>query len=748
MPLADGNTTDGIGEALTITDIAKRADVGVSAVSNWRKRYADFPQSTMASGQELFASDEIAHWLGKRKIARNGLRPDEAPGTTYGDRFIRNGVTPIPGAQMKPSPGHAMGNFGWTSQLWQIMDLLRTDLEAPAALDFILAMLHIRTSNREVWHVITREHSWAAVDRILHEALFWEHEVPLFVIPVPDLSGQQQLLRAVRLFEEIDLDSVGPAALFDALLERVNRGLGRHGGYYTPPSVVRCMVEILDPKSTNTVFDPFCGSGELLVAAVEHGAGSVSGQAMNGRSLRMARFNLSMHDSEGELQISGHELKNEALADEQYDIVLSNPPFNMTLPDDIDRYPWPFEVPTKRASSFVWLQIAVNKLKPGGRACVLMPNGALFAGGLKAEIRRKVVDAGMVEAIIALPAGLFADTGIAVSLWLIRRPWPDDPAPSEVLFMDAASMGATNEHAQRFLLEGEIEKIVHEYRDWRDLGGSNDFGRSPKFARAARIEEVQRNDYDLQPQRYLSKEGIRGALSSTSAARLESLQLELDELTAQAKRSRSDADDLIKALRDQNTRDWREVFLGEVCNIQAGPGAVDRKRGITVHGWTPLVLPRNIKRGLLGHEDLDTVGPEISAKLAKYKLQSGDIVCARSGTLGRHGLVREEEAGWFLGPSCMRLRPAGDEIVPEFLVHYMNSSEVQLWIESESRSTVIPHISAARLRELVIPLPSVAEQRDIAAMMDLINVNIEQYRRGVSAMESLSELIFPSLFRS
>ena len=118
-------------------------------------------------------------------------------------------------------------------------------------------------------------------------------------------------------------------------------------------------------------------------------------------------------------------------------------------------------------------------------------------------------------------------------------------------------------------------------------------------------------------------------------------------------------------------------------------------------------------------------GP-ISVKLVNYRLRQGDIICVRSGTLGRRGLVRDAEDGWLLGPSCMRLRPDSSEVVPEYLVHYLNSPEVHMWITSESRgSTAIPHISAATLRGLLIPLPSVTVQRDIAATMDSINVHIQ-----------------------
>lgn len=190
---------------------------------------------------------------------------------------------------------------------------------------------------------------------------------------------------------------------------------------------------------------------------------------------------------------------------------------------------------------------------------------------------------------------------------------------------------------------------------------------------------------------------------------------------------------------------WREVTLGEICDIKVGPGAVDRERGLTVPGWAPLLLPRNIKRGILDHEELDTVDPKISAKLASYTLRLGDIVCARSGTLGRHGLVREEEDGWLLGPSCMRLRPTSNDALPEYLVHYMNSPAAHKWILSKAGGSVIPNIASSRLRELVILLPPVPLQREIVTTLDSINTQIQQYERGASTMHTLRDLVLPAL---
>ncbi|MFE0021477.1 N-6 DNA methylase [Amycolatopsis sp. NPDC059021] len=729
---------------VTLTDIAELAGVNVSAASNWRKRHADFPRPNTVSGQEFFAADEVADWLSRRRIARNSLRPDESHGTTYGDRFLRGTDMFAWGSQARQAQARAEVRHDWTSQLWHIMNLLRNDLEPVSAFDFIMAMLYLRTTDRERWREFAQQPSPETANRILRDIRLPGYDVPLVTTADLDFSGKQQLVEAVRLFDEVDLDKVGSASMFDVLLEGMNRDLGRHGGHFTPPSVVRFMLDVLGPQSTDTVYDPSCGSGELLVAATQRGVGSMSGQAMNGRSLRMTLLNMSMHSSEAKLRLGGPEVAQGAFAGRKFDVVLSNPPFGITLPDSVEQDKWPFGVPTKRAGEFAWLQLAVLALKPGGRGGVLMPNGTLFSRGANADIRRAMVDNGVVEGIVGLPAGLFAATGIPVSLWLLRRPKLGESSPSEILIIDASGLGATSARAQRVLRESDSAKIVRQYQSWCDFGRSGNFDLSVGFARSVGIEEIRRNEYDLQPSRY-----VRGKDDSTySLTKLKSLQQELAELAMRTEHVRGDVDAHLAALVGYNLTEWRPVPLGGICEVQAGPNEVDRERGVTMEGWTRLVLPRNIKRGHLSHEELDTVSPEESIRLAKYGLRSGDIVCPRSGTLGRHSLVREAESGWLLGPSCMRLRPRGNDIVSEYLVHFLNSSAVHEWVISQSRHTAIPYIRTATVRNLVVPLPPVEVQRAVIDSMESINVHIEQHQRAILTTQSLRDVVFSSLTQS
>jgi type I restriction enzyme M protein len=736
------------GKSLTLTDIASSAEVRVSAVSNWRKRHPDFPQSAVAAGRELFAEDEVALWLGKRKIPRNGLQHDEEPGTTYRDRFARNRSTSVPVPQAVPSTLQGDAPSDWMSRLWQIMSRLRSDLEFVAALDFLLVMLYVRAVDPDLWRAASAQGSWSAVDGILRDGLLWNPNVPPLPAVASDSFGGRQLMEAIKAIGEIDLDSAGLVALFDALMERVNRDLGRHGGHFTPSSVVRCVAGLLNPQSGDSVYDPSCGSGELLVAAAERGAKPLFGQAMNGRSLRMAFLNLSIHGKDAELKIGEPTIAEGVFAVKGFDLALSNPPFNITLPEGVseeNRELWPFGAPGRGGANFAWLQLAFNSLRPGGRAAVIMPNATLFEGGRSAEVRSKMIKAGVVDGIVALPAGLFAHTPIPVSIWLVSRSKESDSESSGVLFIDAASMGDRSGGSQRILREDELAKIVQVYREWLDTGRSGNVDYVTGFARSVDVEEIRQNNYELQPQLYLSNDNANDSLVDLPSAKVGSLQLELREVTKLITQARYNIDTGLQALLEGHSVTSRAVNLGDICDIKVGPGAVDRERGRTVPGWAPLLLPRNIKRGILDHEELDTVDPEVSAKLVTYKLQPGDIVCARSGTLGRHGLVRETEDGWLLGPSCMRLRITRSDVSPDYLVHYMNSPFAHRWISSRAGGSVIPNIATSRLRELLIPLPSVPLQREIVTMLDSIDAQIQQYERGVSTMHKLRDLVLPAV---
>ena len=188
----------GRGQYLALADIARLTGVGISAVSNWRKRHADFPRPVIDSGRELFAASEVVNWLGHRKIARNGLQPGEAPGTTYAARFIRNGEAFALLAAPEPSHVQADTRSDWKDQLWRILNLLRIDLEFMAAVDLTLAMLHLSITDPNRWRDVVRQSSWAAVRRATQDLRLPSQDLALFSANPSDAGSEQRLLEAMQ----------------------------------------------------------------------------------------------------------------------------------------------------------------------------------------------------------------------------------------------------------------------------------------------------------------------------------------------------------------------------------------------------------------------------------------------------------------------------------------------------------------------------------------------------------------------
>ncbi|MCX2950012.1 type I restriction-modification system subunit M/S [Lentzea sp. NEAU-D7] len=726
---------------LPLSEIARLAGVRVSAASNWRTRHADFPVPDVVAGQELFDAAEMAHWLSQRKIPRNGLQPDEAPGSTYGDRFTRNSGMSTAVAADDPSVREEMH-----STLRSLTNVLRGQLDLMSSVQFAMALLHLRKTEPVHWSELVVAPPWAMRDW-LQSAFSWGPNSDLFS-NTHDTLNEHALVAAVRLVSELPVD-VDFGEAFDVLLEHLNRDLGKSGGHFTPPTVVRTMMKILAIGEGESIYDPSCGSGELLTAAGKTGAAGLSlfGQALSDQSYRISVLSLLLHDLEGQVHRAGPQLLRGSFPGKQFDVVVTNPPFSGTLPAEAEYDSWPFGIPSSKRTNLAYLQIAVAKLKPGGRAALLAPNGSLFTSGQDEQVRHRMVESGLVAGIVALPPGLFSSTGIPVSLWLLRKPGIHEHPTASVLFIDASGIGTQRTRGPRHLREEDIERLVHASRGWQR---GEKVPAQDGFSYTARLEEIRDQNYNLQPTRYVRKPVAPWERSSSEHfIEIRTRWRHLDDLGERIAAERRDLDARLESLVELAAEDRQEVKLGDVCEIQVGLGHIVRERGVHTPGWIPLLLPRNIKRGYLSHDELDTLDPQTvrtsGGQWERYLLRAGDVVAARSGTLGRHGLVSEGEAGWILGPSCLRIRP-GSGVSPEYLVHYLNSPEMHAWITTQvATSTAIPHINSKRMELLPLSLPSLGVQREIATTMELLAKQIERYEEAVKSSGTLRDNVFSTL---
>ncbi|OPF80510.1 restriction endonuclease subunit M [Streptomyces antioxidans] len=349
-----------------------------------------------------------------------------------------------------------------------------------------------------------------------------------------DNVDQKRLKELVDLISDARFTGHGDRPAQDVLgetyeyfLERFARAEGKRAGeFYTPASVVRLIVEVLEPYE-GRVYDPACGSGGMFVQSgkfVKKWKGqdhthdiAIYGQEANERTWRLAKMNLAIHgmDPKGIGKRWADTFTEDKYPDLRFDFVMANPPFNMSdWARKMDDRRWRYGVPPLSNANYAWLQHIVSKLGDRGSAGVVLSNGSMSSKQSgEGEIRAAMVEADLVSCMIALPGNLFRTTAIPACLWFLTK----DKSPqgtkaledrrSRVLFIDARAMGTMVDRTERILTEEDLEKISDTYHAWRGTKSARDKGLSyedvPGYCYSATLEEIEKHDYVLTPGRYV-----------------------------------------------------------------------------------------------------------------------------------------------------------------------------------------------------------------------------------------------------
>ncbi|MEU6477748.1 N-6 DNA methylase [Streptomyces sp. NPDC047017] len=358
------------------------------------------------------------------------------------------------------------------------------------------------------------------------------------------LSGmdRQRISELLTLF-----DDVRNPAIYEELLAEFSRFEGRKGGgFHTPKSVVRLLVETLQPQR-GRVYDPCCGSGGMLAQAakfVKDRGGepaadlALYGQEVNVGSWRLARMNLDLQEISVDLGCADT-LAWDRRPTLSADVVLANPPFNVSDWAFREGDPrWRYGTPPRTNANFAWLQHAVHKLSDHGSAGVVLANGSL-SSKQKGEdkIRKALVDADFVACIVALPPQLFASTAIPACIWLLTK----DKSPrgaegltdrrGQTLFIDARAMGEMAGRSHRRLTDLEVSEIARTYHVWRGTGRqSEEYLNVADFCHSSGLDEIQQNQYILTPGRYVRVAEQQTGHDGKCHARIDLLARDLLEL--------------------------------------------------------------------------------------------------------------------------------------------------------------------------------------------------------------------------
>ena len=324
------------------------------------------------------------------------------------------------------------------------------------------------------------------------------------------------LISTIKLHKNGEKDLLG--RVYEYFLGQFASSEGKGGGeFYTPTSVVKTLVEMIEPYR-GRIYDPACGSGGMFIQSekfIEEHAGriddlSIYGQELNATTWKLCKMNLAIRGLDGNIgPHQGDTFHDDLHKTLKADYVLANPPFNISdwggnkLTDDIR---WKYGVPPEGNANYAWLEHIVYHLAPNGVAGIVLANGALSSNtSNEGVIRKNLVDAKLVDAIVALPDKLFYSTGIPVSLWILNRNKIDNPKfrkrADEILFIDARNLGTMVDRRHRELSDEDVKKIADTYHNYRNIDGNYEDVQG--FCKAAKLEEVREHEYVLTPGRYV-----------------------------------------------------------------------------------------------------------------------------------------------------------------------------------------------------------------------------------------------------
>lgn len=708
-------------QQVTRSEIARLAGVSRAAVTSWAKR-RDFPRPV---GENRFALPEVLEWLESRQVHGSIRAADDGTEYSYADRIRRSlaAATPshMPGMNLPGDPTTVeIDNLILRLTLiflrerdpqgWAGLNVLIAPNAGAEGARWLIDRIATTAGKAARRHGVSPE-VFAALRRLTPEG-------------VPEVRG--------LMSGSSELGAANVHTLVDAYEAALPPG-----GFLTPRTVAALLAKAVIDDSAESVYDPYLRAGELLIAAADvaarPGTLRLHGLGPDAAALSLSGLTLLALGEPADLRLAAQARRATVTH------VLANPPFGSD--SWLDRRPntdWqPFPPPPAR-SAFRWLLHCIEQLSDDGRAAIIMPRiAAVSANAREREIRRRLVDDSMVEAVIALPPGLYAGTSVATSVWIVRRaPGSDQP----ILFVDAVNLGVSS-GGRALLDEGGQADIL---RAWRSFLVDRAAGRPhpgiESLSAAVTKAVIRPESYSLNPAEYLPGTiGLR--VPDAEAARAG-----LGATYSRAFHCRRAAEDA--AVVASEPLGAQIVRLGDVCDVKAGYSYSRlRAEERSDEQGVPIVLPRHLRDGRIV-ADKPPRAPRATAKaLEDYWLRTDDVLCVRTGALTAPAIVRPTESNWLLSTNLLRLRVSDPDVLnPYYLYAYLRSAAGTDGMKAFARATVTAYVTAADVAAMKIPLPPQARQQSLVAALRALDEEVVAARDLAARVAETRDVVVRRLF--
>ncbi|MBD7945688.1 SAM-dependent DNA methyltransferase [Psychrobacillus sp. Sa2BUA9] len=462
----------------------------------------------------------------------------------------------------------ATANLGFEQKLWEMADQLRGSMDSGEYKNVVLGLLFLKyvsdafeelyeqlkadewadEEDRDEYAAenvffVPREARWSyikdnakkpEIGQLIDKAMIAIEKENSSLTGVLPKNYARPELDKTRLGETIDLFSfkIGDkesrskdvlGRVYEYFLTQFAASEGKNGGeFYTPSSVVRLIVEMLQPYK-GRIYDPACGSGGMFVQSEKFVEGhqgrlgdiSVYGQESNPTTWKLCKMNLAIRGIDNNIgPHNADTFHNDLHKGLKADYIMANPPFNIKkwggdrLKDDVR---WQYGIPSEGNANYAWIQHMISKLAPAGTAGFVLANGSMSSNtNNEGEIRKNLIEADLVECIVTLPGQFFYSTQIPVCIWFMSK----DKAKTgkrdrknEILFIDARKLGFMADRTHKEFADADIQKITQAFHTWRGTAvGDHEDVRG--FCKAVTLEEVRNNNFILTPGRYVGSEEL------------------------------------------------------------------------------------------------------------------------------------------------------------------------------------------------------------------------------------------------